>query len=101
MWPHEDVGALKDCPPVCRVRAGGFEIQASPRRLFFPRMNGYIFGLDHAGVWADAKKGNHWPRRMGYHGSVGNGAGRARAASTATPAAHSHGRYQEAFGHPL
>jgi hypothetical protein len=40
-------------------------------------MSGYIFGLDHAGVWADAKKGNHWPRRMGYHGSVGNGAGRA------------------------
>jgi hypothetical protein len=22
MWTHEDVAALKDCPPVCRVPAG-------------------------------------------------------------------------------
>src|SRR5258706_11992337 len=67
--------------------ACGFAIQESPpvlARGFFARMNGYIRGLDHAGVWADAKKGNHWPRRMGCHGSVGNGAGRARAASTET-----------------
>src|SRR5258706_12511990 len=58
----------------------GFAIEERPpvlARGFFARMNGYILGLDHAGVWADAKKGNHWPRRMGYHGSVGNGAGRA------------------------
>ncbi len=30
MWAHEDVAALKDCPPVCRVREGGFAIQESP-----------------------------------------------------------------------
>jgi len=53
MWTHEDVAALKDCPPVCRVRAGGFAIQESPPVLaggFFVRMNGYVLGLDHAGV---------------------------------------------------
>src|SRR5258705_4171253 len=76
----------------------GFAIQESPpvlARGFFARMNGYILGLDHAGVWADAKKGNHWPRRMGCHGSVGNCAGLARAASTETPTARPYGRYQE------
>jgi hypothetical protein len=40
MWTYEDVAALRDCPT-----PAGF--------------NGYILGLDHAGVWADAKKGNH------------------------------------------
>jgi hypothetical protein len=78
--------------------ACGFAIQESPPVLaggFFVRMSGYILGLDHAGVWADAKKGNHWTRRMGCHGSVGNGAGRARAASTETPTARPYGRYQE------
>src|SRR5258708_3304487 len=54
--------------------------------------------LDRVGVGADAKKGNHWPRRMGYHRSIGICADRARAACTATPTTHSHGRYQEAFG---
>src|SRR5258705_8143948 len=54
---------------------------------------GPFTGLTRALGWADAKKGNHWPRRMGCHGSVGNGAGRARAASTATPTARPYGRY--------
>src|SRR5712664_2020179 len=50
---------------------------------------------------ADAKKGNHGPRRMGCDGSIGNGAGGAGAASGETPTAHSHGRYQEAAGRRL
>src|SRR5260370_691466 len=69
---------------------------------FFFRLNSYmLWPLDRVGVGADAKKGNHWPRRMGYHRSIGNCADRARAASTATPTAHSYGRYQEAFGRRL
>ena len=51
-------------------------------------------------MWSetDARKGSHGARRMGYHGGLGNGANRARAASTAKSTTHSHGRYQEAFG---
>src|SRR5450631_3331051 len=53
-------------------------------------------------VWLDgedglhAKKGNHGPRRMGHHGSIGNGADRAGAAPAQTPAKHPYGRTQEA-----
>ena len=57
-----------------------------------------LWPLDRVGVGVDAKKGNHGPRRMGDHGSIGNGANRARAASTEAPTAHPNGRYQEAFG---
>src|SRR6476620_7001513 len=46
----------------------------------------------------NAKKGNHWSRRMGRHGSVGDGAGCTGAASPETPAAHAYGRNQKAFG---
>src|SRR3981189_322291 len=46
--------------------------------------------------WADAQKGNHRSRRMGFHRSTGNGAGRAGAASTETPTAGPYGGYQEA-----
>src|ERR1700684_4426778 len=46
----------------------------------------------------DAEKGNYRPRRMGGDGSIGNGACRAGAASSQTPAAGAYGRYQEAFG---
>jgi len=31
-----------------------------------------LWPLDRVGVGVDAKKGNHWPRRMGYHRSIGN-----------------------------
>src|SRR3984957_283867 len=50
------------------------------------------------GGWSDAKKGSHGPRRMGDHGSPGDGAGRAGAAASKTPAAHAYGRDQEASG---
>ena len=60
-----------------------------------------LWPLDRVGVGADAKKGNHWPRRLGGHGSIGNRANCVRATSTATPTAHSYGRYQEAFGRRL
>ena len=42
---------------------------------------------------ANAEKGNHWGRRMGDHRSIGDGAGRAGAASAETPAACAHERY--------
>jgi len=45
-----------------------------------------------------AKKGNHRPRSMGHHGSLGNGICRAGAASTEAPTAHPNGRNQEAVG---
>src|SRR5713101_5595267 len=45
----------------------------------------------------DAKTGNHRPRWMGHHGSLGNCTSRARAASTEAPTAHPNGRYQEAL----
>src|SRR6266576_2298677 len=38
---------------------------------------------------------------MGFHGSLGNRADRAGAASREASAAHAHGRYRQAFGRPL
>src|ERR1035438_7926358 len=65
------------------------------------RCGGSLYhGLGRLGV-LNAKKRNHGPRRMGCHGSVGNGANCASAASTETPTAHSYGRNQEAFGRRL
>ena len=49
----------------------------------------------------DATKGNHGPRRMGSHGSVGNSDHRAGAASGETPTAHAYGGSQEAVGRRL
>src|SRR2546423_9366029 len=38
---------------------------------------------------------------MGYHGSIGNSANRARAASTSAPTTHPYGRHSEASGRRL
>src|SRR6266404_9436493 len=54
-------------------------------------------GLTSRGDGLMPKKRNHRPRRMGNHGSVGNGISRVRAASNEAPTAHPNGRYQEAF----
>ena len=79
---------------------GGFSLPSFQSRRKISETPGRSQELAGRGG-GDAKKGNHGPRRTGYHGSIGNGANRARAASTATPTTHSHGRYQEAFGRRL
>src|ERR1700743_2847498 len=47
------------------------------------------------------EKGSHGPRRMGCHGSIGNGARCVRTASAKPSATTAYGRYQTAAGRRL
>src|SRR5882724_23360 len=59
------------------------------------------FASGKTGGRLDAKKGNHRTRRMGDHGSIGDGADRAGAASIETSTIQADGRNQKAFGRRL
>ena len=93
-------------PPGARRRRIVFSLMIDGSDVYMeirqePRLDSECSGSDTPWRRTDAKKGNHRPRRMGHHGSLGNGTSRARAASTEAPTAHPNGRYQNAFNCPV